>query len=173
MRNLFKSILLISFISISIQSFSQTDDLLTDLPKDTKDGYVKSEKKLINTVNWLETSPYDKDVDFRKKELLRMSAWLINTPTVDIVVDSKIVHFSKENSELTLIFMGGWAKYSIENAYSKDLVKCNLAGLQTIIRMYKKGNVASKKEEYLDQLVELDKNNELEKWVTEQLNKKK
>lgn len=161
--------LLFTFI-FSSASFAQTSELLDYLPK-TKEEFVASEKKVISTINWLEDTPLDQEADTRKGQYALLVAWITNSPTVTIEVSSKILTFTKKNSDLLIIFMGGWTKYCLENNYSKDLIKGNTAGIKSAIKVYKK-DVGIKKDKAMDKLIELDDNGELEKWVTEQLAKK-
>lgn len=66
--------------------------------------------------------------------------------------------------------MGGWTKYSLENNYSKDNVQGSLAGLKSVIKVYK--NLSLKKDKEVEKLIELDNNGELENWVKEIMTKK-
>lgn len=151
-------------------SFAQSNELLDKLPS-TKDEFIASEKKVISSINWLEDTPLDQEAEKRKAQYALFIAWLTNSPTVTVEVDSKILTFTKKNSDLLIIFMGGWTKYCLENNYSTDNVKCNVAGLKSAIKVYKK-DIGIKKDKAMDKIIELDDKGELEKWVTEQLSKK-
>ena len=151
-------------------SFAQTTELLDKLPV-TKDEFVASEKKVIATINWLEDTPLDQDEEKRKAQYALLVVWLTNSPTVTIEVNSRILTFTKKNSDLLIIFMGGWTKYCLENNYSSDLTKGNIAGIKSAIKVYKKG-ISLKKDKAMDKIIELDDKGELEKWVTEELSKK-
>ena len=67
--------------------------------------------------------------------------------------------------------MGGWTKYCLENNYSKDNLKGNLAGIRSAIKVYKLG-VGLKKDKEMQKLIDLEDKGELEKWVNDQLAKK-
>lgn len=151
-------------------SFAQTGELLSELPE-TKEEFVASEKKVIATINWLEDTPLDQDAEKRKIQYALLVAWLTNSPTVTIEVNSNILTFVKKNSDLLIIFMGGWAKYCLENNYSIDKVKANIAGIKSAIKVYKK-DIGIKKDKAMEKIIELDDKGELETWVTEQLAKK-
>jgi hypothetical protein len=155
---------------ISFASFSQDKELLTALPT-TKEEFIKSEPALLNTIDWLENTPADQETEKRKVQNATFLAWLTNSPTVTITFNEKVMPLSKKNSELLFIFMGGWTRYSLQNAYSKDEVKGSVAGLKSVIRFYQ-ANKSLKRDKKIDKLIELDTNNKLEEWVTEQLAKK-
>ncbi len=95
-------------------------------------------------------------------------AWISNSPTVTVELNEKMMPFTKKNAELLMTYLGGWTKYSLENAYSKDIAKGSLAGIQAAIRMYKKGN-GLKKDKSMEKLIKLDDKKELEQWVVKQL----
>jgi hypothetical protein len=169
---IFKHLGVVIILSVLSQlAYSQSDDLMTELPAGNKEAYIQSEPKLINTINWLDNTPIDKDVEVRQKQMALLLAWLTNSPTVTIELHSYVLPFTKKNPELLLTFMGGWTKYSLENSYSKDNVACNTAGIKSIVAFYRKGS-GLKKDKKLQKLVELDDRNELENWVAEQLGKK-
>jgi hypothetical protein len=170
MKSFIKFFLSILIALVSSYSFAQTSDLLDKIPSG-KEEFIASEKKVINTINWLENTPLDQEVNKRKIQNAYLVAWLTNSPTVTIEVNSRILTFTKKNSELLVTFMGGWTKYCLENNYSTDLVKCNTAGIQSAIKVYKKG-IAIKKDKAMEKLIELDDKGALEKWVAEQLAQK-
>ena len=169
MKIQFKTFLFILLFTFSFNLFSQTDGLLKELPK-TDEDFVKSEKQAINTINWLDKTPINQDVNYRKKQMMLLLAWLTNSPTVSIEIDHKVLPFTEKNPELLMTFMGGWAKYCLENSYSTDSIKCNLAGIRNVIAFYKNGN-GLKKDKKMDKLIEMESKNELENWVIEQLQK--
>lgn len=166
-----KMVLLVALTGIFFSSaYCQDTDLLTRLPS-TKDEFIKSEKVVINTINWLENNPRNENEEQRKLLMANLIAWLTNSPTVTIELNSKTIPFSKKNEDLLIIFMGGWTKYSLQNNYSKDQVKGTYAGIKSAIRVYQMGN-GIKKDKQMEKLIELDSKNELEKWIIEQLSKK-
>ncbi len=97
-------------------------------------------------------------------------AWLTNSPTVTLELNADVLTFTKKNPDLIIIFMGGWTKYSLENNYSSDNIQGSLAGLKSVIKVYK--NLSLKKDKEVENLIELDNNGELENWVKEIMGKK-
>jgi hypothetical protein len=144
--------------------------LLETLPK-AKEEYAASEPYVINTVNWLEDTPLDQEADKRQAQSMLLVAWISNAPEVTIVMEEKMMPFLKKGNEvLMVIFMGGWTKYCLQNNYSKDAVQCNLAGIRSVIKVYKKG-VGLKKSKEVEKLIALDDKGELEQWVKDNLKK--
>jgi hypothetical protein len=166
-----KSILtLLLLLGAYSTSFAQDTELLDELPK-TKEEFVQSEKKVLATINWLENTPLDEDAKRHQQQYALLTGWITNSPTVTITLNASIVNFTKKNSELIMFFMAGWTKYSLENSYSKDETKGNIAGVRCAINVYKKG-VGLKKDKAMEKLVQLEDKGELEKWVADQLAKK-
>ncbi|HEY8893273.1 MAG TPA: hypothetical protein VIM79_00545 [Niastella sp.] len=169
MKTLKKVLSLVLLISVCSNSFSQDSALLESVPKGKKQ-FIKSEKNVLATINWLENTPLDQDAEKHKQQLSLLTQWIMNTPTVDVTVDQNVVTFTK-NPELLTFFMAGYTKYALENNHSKDEVQGSIAGVRSAIKIYKKGT-GLKKDEAMDKIVKLESKGELEKWVKDQLAKK-
>jgi hypothetical protein len=124
----------------------------------------------VQAHEWLENTPIKEDEAKHKEQYALLTAWIINSPTVNIEVNSKVLPFTKKNSELLIFFMAGWTRYCLQNNYSKDITQGSLAGIKCAIKIYKAGGL--KKDKEMQKLVDLDDKGELEKWVSEQLAKK-
>jgi len=169
--NLNKTFLVLAlFLMQKTMSFCQDTGSLTPMPS-TKEEFIKSEPAIISVADWLENTPLNLETDKRKYLNTLLLTWLTNSPTITIEIDSKITPLSKKNPDLLPVFMAGWTKYSLQNAYSKDPVKCNLAGIKSVLRVYKMGE-GVKKDKDIDKLAELDAKNELESWIAAKLEKK-
>ncbi|HTB27094.1 MAG TPA: hypothetical protein VK711_17105, partial [Puia sp.] len=152
---LYKVFFLVLFLSLFVTtSFSQDNTLLDSIPT-TKEGFIKSETAVINTINWLENTPLNQETDKRKQLSAKFLAWLTNSPTVTVDVDARTAPFTKRNPDLLFIFMGGWTKYSLQNNYSKDAVKCNVAGIKSSIKVYQMGN-GLKKDKEMEKIIEIN-----------------
>lgn len=147
---------------------AQTDSLLRNPLPSTKEEFTASEPKVINTVNFLETTPLDKQRDAWTIQAAMLTAWVTNSPEVTIELNAKIGTFFKKNPELMIIFMGGWIRYCLQNGYSNDKVQCNLAGIRSAIKVYKLGN-GLKKDKEMEKIIKIDDGGGLEAYVTEQL----
>lgn len=155
-------------LSLTTIISSQNSELLSKLPE-TKEQFISSEKNVLATIEWIENTPIDQEKDKHKEQYALLVGWLTNTPTVTLEINANILIFTKKNSELLMFFMAGWTKYSLENNYSNDVLQGNLAGIRSAIHIYSKGGL--KKDKKMDRLIKLDENDELDKWVSEQLSK--
>jgi hypothetical protein len=161
---------LLVFLLIATRSFSQDNTFLDTLPT-TKEEFIKSEPAVINTIDWLENTPLGQEPERRKLFYATFLAWLTNSPTVTIDLNAKVTPFLKKNPDLLFAFMGGWTKYTLQNAYSKDATKCNLAGIRSAIKQYQMGN-GIKKDKEMEKLIDMDGKSELEPWLSTQLGQK-
>jgi hypothetical protein len=169
---IFRNFFLLTIVLIFTSNlFAQKAELLESLPGDTKEEFIKSEPKVLATINWLENTPLNQEEAKRKEQYALLTAWLVNSPTVTIEVNSKVLTFTKKNSELLIIFMGGWTKYVLENPYSKNNFQGNLAGVRSAIKVYKMGN-GLKKDKAMEKIIAMEENGELEKWIKEQMEMK-
>jgi hypothetical protein len=155
--------LLLSFF-ISSNLFAQ-DIKIPELPE-TKDEFIKSEPDFINVANWLENKQVGPDMQKRTLANAYVIAWLTNSPTVTVTVREKILKGFDKNAQLLSVFMGGYAKYCLMNNYSKDELKCNVAGLRSVINCYNLGGDL-KKDKALLKIIGQDKEGKLEDWVKE------
>lgn len=133
----------------------------------TEADYVKYEKDVIACANWLETTPLNKDREKRVSANAFIMKWITGTPNVSVGLDANVMStLADKNEQLLVLFIAGWARYALQNNYSKDNQKGYLEGLKSLINVYKKG-IDIRKDKDVEKFVELDEKGELEKWVTE------
>ena len=160
------SLIVISHFAVG-QSFTVPEDYTL---KEVSD-FTKYEKDVIDCVTWLENTPVDEQKSKRSEANKFLIQWASGSPNITISINSNIVNFSDKNPVLLVIFMGGWVKYALENPdYKDDEVKCNLAGLRSVIKVYEKGN-GMKKDRNVEKLIKLEKKGKLEEWVKQHLKK--
>jgi hypothetical protein len=154
------------FIAFAWTISAQESQLLSEIPKG-KEAFKASEPKVLATIEWLETTPIGEQEDMRKLQAALLLGWVSDSPTVTLTLNGYILDYVKKNEELLPIFIGGWTKYSLENEYSSDPVQCNLAGVRSMIKVYKAGKL--KKDKNLQELVDLDAAGKLEAWINEKI----
>lgn len=132
----------------------------------TKEEFLQSENDFINTAKWLENTPIGSDMETRTKANAYIIVWLTNSPTVTIELGKSILKIFDNNPQLMSVYMAGYARYVIENNYSKDKLKANTAGIKAAINCYHLGGEV-KKNKTLNKAIDADKKNMLEDWVNE------
>ncbi|MGG9963575.1 hypothetical protein [Ferruginibacter sp. SUN106] len=163
MKQLFIALLLLTTITVTAQ--------VPALPT-TKEEFVSSEKDFIAAEKWLETTAIGTDTDKRKQLDAWVTAWVINSPTVTVEVRASILKLFDKNSELTILFMAGYSRYCLENNYSKDELKCNVAGIRAAINCFNLGGDV-KNNKNLTKVIEQEKEGKLEEWVAAAMKDKK
>jgi hypothetical protein len=100
-------LLLMACLSLSLGARAQSDSLLHNPLPSTKEEFTASEPRVINTINYLETTPIDKQGNAWRAQAALLVAWLTNSPEVTIEVNAKTATFVNKNPELLMIFIGG------------------------------------------------------------------
>jgi hypothetical protein len=162
------SLVFVVLLSITAKQ-AVAQELLNALPS-TKEEFVASEKKVLSTIDWLESTPFDKEEDKRLEQKALLVGWITNSPTVTLEINADVLTFTKKNPDLIVTFMGGWTRYCLQNNYSTDMIQGSLAGIKSAIKVYK--NLSLKKDKEMEKLIELDDKGELENWVKSKVSKK-
>lgn len=154
------------FLSLSLLSSAQVFQV-PELPT-TKEEFIKSEPDLIAASKWLASTAIGNDMDKRTKVNAWVIAWITNSPTVTMEMRSSIIKPFDKNSQLLAVYMAGYSRYCLENNYSKDELKCNVAAMKSVIACCNLGGDI-KKDKNLTKLLDADKEGKLEDWVKEAL----
>ncbi|WP_343748458.1 hypothetical protein [Fluviicola sp.] len=164
--NLIKMTLISLFASLAISASAQQAKLLSK-PSETKEDYKANEPNVIATVDWIENTPINENEELHKLQYGLLIQWISGSPTVTLSLQGYVGEYSKKNSELLIVFMGGWTRYALQNEYTTDALQCNLAGVQSMIKVYKTGKL--KKDKKMDELVKLEADGKLEAWLKDQI----
>ena len=152
--------LISAFISLPVKA---QDFIIPDLPS-TKEEFIKSEPDFIKAANWLEKTTITSETKNRTLVNAYVTAWVINSPTVTIEMRSSILKAFDKNAQLLPVFLAGYSRYCLQNNYSKDELKCNVAGLKAVINCYNLGGEL-KKDKALLKVIDKDNEGKLEEWV--------
>lgn len=170
MKKLFLFAVLSFFIPTKINLLAQDFDVPLNYSFNTKDDYQKYESDVLKCIDYLESVPFDETSDKVKNANKFLLQWLTGTPNVSIKINSYILDLCEKNSGLLMIFMGGWAKYSLTNSYDKDEFKGNISGIESVIKVYQNGK-GIKKDKKILKVIKLKEEGKLENWLNEQLAK--
>jgi hypothetical protein len=165
-----KQLFFASLLLLSITAKAQTAPAVPALPS-TKEEFIKSEKDFLAVVTWLGSTPLGTETDNRKLLNVWTMTWLTNSPTVTVSVRASILKLFDKNPDLMMVYMGGYARYCLENNYSNDELKSNVAGIKAAIACYNLGGEV-KKDKSLIKVIETDKEGKLEEWVTDAMKAK-
>lgn len=155
------------FLLLPITTSAQ--ELLNRVPQSESD-YKAMEKNVLASIDWMENTPMDQEPEKHKQQYEYLIAWISGSPDITIDLKANIVKFSEKNPELLIVFMGGWVRYALQNNYSNDTFQGNLAGLKSVVKVYKTGVFKQDKE--TAKLVQMERNGLLEDWLKERLAEK-
>ena len=136
-----------------------------------EENIVKYEKDIIRCVNWLEETPINQQIEKRGDANIFLLFWFTKSQNMMRLPICETIKFNENNPDLLFSFMGGMSIFVLENRDEPiDIIKANLSGLKSVIKVYKMGN-GIMEDENIEKLIELDDRNELENWVREQIKK--
>ena len=115
-------IITLVIVNISFTVSSQDFEVPKNYKLEKVEDYAIYEQDIINSVNWLLTTPIDEQVSKRKEVNQFLLKWLTGSPNVSIEIQGEIVTFMGTSPELLMVFMGAWAKYSLETKDFDDKV---------------------------------------------------
>lgn len=149
------SILILCFTLNGVWAQS-TFQLPENIEFKTPEDYTKYESTFVEAAKWLEDTDLDKEQDKRKKINAFIIQYLTGSPSISIEISTNHTKLSEGNEQFLLIYMAGFGKSAIENNKDKSkkytFVK---AGINSILKVYKKG-IAVKKNSELNKLAKMD-----------------
>lgn len=144
-----------------------------ELPKayqlDKAEDYDLYEKDILSCIDWLMNTPFGTETFKRKEANAFLLKWLTGSPKVKIEIKAEIVNFMENNPDLLLIFLGGWAKYSLISQDTKDKVKGNLKGLEAVVDFYRKNQALLKKDKNVEKYAKMKEKGTLEDFIKKNL----
>ena len=128
-------------------------------------AYTELEPQLLADIDWLNYTPVKDKKDIRQEKSRFVLMWMSGSPTVSIKIDDRIMKFSGARPWALLAYMTGWTKYSIENDYSIDQVKCTVAAINNMVAFYKRNKADLDKDKEVERLAKMVENKTLENHV--------
>jgi len=151
-------LILLSILSLNV--FSQNFQVPKDYKLESKDDYAKYEGQVIACIDWLLATPISQEPEKRQEVNSFLVKWLSGSPDVNVDIQQEIVTFV-DSPECLLIFMGGWAKYAIENQDFASKRNGNIAGIESVIEFYGKNKDIIGKNKNIEKYVKLKEKGEL------------
>jgi hypothetical protein len=130
----------------------------------TEADFKRYEPDILKCINYLENAPVDDLSNDRKKINSFFLDWLTGVPYVHIKLNSSVNDLCKENGNFFIIFMGGWTKHVLLNPEDQNEKNGYLAGIETILNVYRKGNGVKTDQKILE-LIQIQDEGKLMDWV--------
>lgn len=132
----------------SIQAVEIESDSITHVIN----AYTELEPQLLADIDWLNYTPVNRDKKVRQDKSRFVLMWMSGSPTVSIKIDDRVMNFSRLQPWAILAYMMGWTKYSLENDYSIDQVKCTAAGINNMVAYYRRNKEDLPKDKEVERL---------------------
>lgn len=144
-----------------------------NVPKDyafeTADDYKPYEDDIVSCVEWLIETPVYQYTDKRKSANAFLLKWLTGSPYVHIEINPEIVTFLNTSPDLLIIFMGGWARYSITTENYDDKINGNIKGIEAVSSFYNQNKGIIPKDKNVEKYIKLQKKGKLKTFVLDHL----
>ncbi len=162
----FISILLVYlFLNADALNAQTTFDVPNKIELNVKEDYPKYSQDVINATKWLEETDLDKEVKKRKQVSAFVLKWVNGCPMFDIELTDPIFKLYGDNSELLIIYLGGYSRYYLENAASATKLSATKAGLISMMNVYQKKIGISKSKE-MEKLIKETEKNKLDEYIS-------
>jgi hypothetical protein len=133
----------------------------------SKEDYATYEPQVIQAINWLESTPLNQQTGKRKQVNAFLFKYLEGSPTVSIALTPYVMELSKKNPDLLMAFLGGWAKYKLQNPEESDTLTLNTEGVKAVLKVYQLGGAS--KDKNVEKLLKLTSDQQLKDWVKSKL----
>jgi hypothetical protein len=152
------------FLAVTSLAIAQTYEVPKGYVLKTKEDYPKYEQDIINTVDWLQQTPWGEQDDKRKEANTFLIAWITGSPNISISIGTPLMKLVDKNKDLLVTFMGGYTKYALQHKDKQNNDLANAAGLRELIEKYQieKTHV---KDKNVEKLIQLDKDGKLDAWA--------
>jgi len=164
-----KTLIIIIAIAISsINFYAQSFEEWSKKDFATEEDYNKAEKDLVKAVDWLIETPLEKESSKRKEANAFLLKWLTGAPKVVLELKPEIITFVDEG-ECMLVYMGAYAKKSIETRYESSELENNIAGIEGVLLFYENNKHTLGKIKALEKYKKLQEKGELEDFLSSKL----
>lgn len=148
----------------SFQLFAQEYNPPSNYQLNKKEDFAKYEKEVIKATDWLIKTPLGEEDTKRLYVNKFLMTWLAGSPNVTVELNQKITPIS-DCADCMLVFLGGYAKYALENDDYENAEKANIAGVESMIEFYKKNKEQLGKVKLMEKYIKAQNKNELPEFV--------
>jgi len=162
--------LFLCLFSTSLVAQNLDWEKLREIQLENKEDVDQFEKHIPSIIEWLNN--HSLTHSDRPNINAIFIFWLEKTSTLTVTLESYVLDYTKENPDFFLLFMTGWTIYVLENPTQKEnALKCNLAGVNSILDFYKKGkDFGVKKDRKVSKLLKKRNAGKLEEFIAKKSN---
>jgi len=157
-----KMTLILTLISIGV--LAQTFEVPENYKLENSIDYDTYENDVINCVDWLMKTPLNEQIEKRKEANAFLFKWISGSTKVHIEVKQEIVTFM-DAPELLMIFIGTWAKHSIESKDFNNRIDGTMTGVESVIDFYTKNKGLISKNKGVEKYIKMKEKGTLKEYV--------
>lgn len=162
MKTIILSLLL---VIISSGLFAQDFEIPKNYKLDKVEDYALYEQDVIKCTDWLMKTPINEQPAKRKEVNTFLLKWLTGCPNVHLEIKQEIVTFVETSPDLLIIFMAGWAKYSLESKDFNNKIEASKAGIESVIKFYSKNKQALPKDKNIEKYLKMQEKGTLNEYI--------
>ncbi len=153
------------FATISFGLFSQDFEVPKNYKLIKAEDYAPYEQDVVKCFDWLMKTPNNEQNVKRKETNAFLLKWLTGSPNVHLDIKQEIVTFMGTSPDLLMIFMGGWAKYSLETKNFENKVEGSKAGIEAVIEFYNNNRNTLPKDKNVEKYIKMKRKGTFDKYI--------
>jgi hypothetical protein len=162
MKSLVLSLLFfVSIITVKAQEFEVPQNYSLEVA----DDFDTYEQDFLECYEWLMSTPLNQQKTKRKEAYTFLMAWLAGSPKVKIEINPNYVTFIKSSPDMLFIFMGAWAKYSINSQDYNNKTEGIKAGLNAVIDYYNNFKDSMGKDKNIEKFIKMKNKGTLDDFI--------
>jgi len=158
--------LLIAVLFSTMKIVAQDFTVPTNIKLDKAEDYTLYEQDVLNAINWLTKTSITEQQEKRKDVNSFVLQWLIGSPYVHVEIKPEIVTFMGTTPDFLIMFISGWAKYSIETKDFDNKIAGSLAGIEMVIAFYEKNRANLPKDKNVEKYKKMKNKGTLTDYIT-------
>lgn len=132
-----------------------------------KADYARYSMEVISTTDWLQQTPWQEQPELHQQAQNFLIDWLSGSPDVLVIISPTVKKLYQKNKELLITYLSAYAKYALQHKSNFSKYDADAAAVQAIIAKYQ-NQPDHIKDHYLDKLVTIQEQGQLDKWMTTQ-----
>ena len=162
-----KRILLLLIFAIALKSsIAQQITLPPVSTLKTQADLDRTKADLIRAADWLEKNRIDKQKEKRKVVERFVFMWISASKKFNVDMNQKILALDEKNPGLIMIYTASATRYLVQNNRPSTTLEAQIAGLETIASVYRKGN-GIKKDKKMEALLLAQQKGRVKEWILE------
>ncbi len=150
-------VLLLAFVLGVSAGEARKLEVPTNYQFGSPERYAAYEKDVLKCSKWLIKTPLDKDPETRKAAGAFISKWAMGSPDVTVNLNLDLLTFMRSSPTLFRVYIAGSLEHSLKTGNYKDNRGSMLAGLEAVVKVYKKNKKTIKPDPNVEKYAEMSR----------------